>query len=639
MPRHFQPPSGLDTIYSDEGEEFAGLDDVMGTTSDDDIDEAAATVEVAVVGEDPTYEDYEDALKAAQLQLGSLAKLVKEQAATIATLKAQQPKRSRKQPSGQSDLPKSIEDRREMISHLGRRFALMNNPFFPMKLEGHLVASTRPNVASSDSERYRSDAAMQACLLAEVYEVVPSDLHAAMHEYRQFEHIFTKAGKSFLRTVMSDLRSKILPVIFGSIPQIVSRLKADFNRSEIQEFDALLKPVSELARKKYTKYAPILFPDCQTDMSMLFMSRELALALKGLLQGAASISRTKTYAKPKTYAKLWKVLYVTEGSIATITILVRAAFSPDSEFDAAGKGARSGIDYEKDFNSYREFMQAKAGTPYHKALLKFYNDIIFKAQTLDNNTMAPNNDDDSSGLEEAFTRLALTPTTSTPAQASNSGAHAERHADSTINSAGSSHQPQSSTSVPSQPIVQEVARPANARKGKKKARAPATELATVTTATEMAAAAPASHQPQSTTSVPSQPIVQEVARPANARKGKKKAQVPATELVAMEMVAAVPAATRRTRRQLTLLCQQASEALEPIDVSCHLNHLVEPEEVVEVLALVRVSASLKGLSEQTLAQTRFRRECTDFDGDGAQIEVVPEEHVRGGGPERSVGLP
>ncbi|EDQ99015.1 uncharacterized protein LACBIDRAFT_335426 [Laccaria bicolor S238N-H82] len=172
-------------------------------------------------------------------------------------------------------------------------------------------------------------------------------------------------------------------------------------------------------------------------------------ALKGLLQGAASISWNKTYAKPKTYAKLWKVLYITEGSIVTIAIL------------------------------------AKAGTPYHKALLKFYNDIIFKAQ-MDNNTVALINDDDSSSLEEAFTRLTLTPSTSTPGQASHSGAHAERRADSTINTAGSmSHQPQSMMAGPSQPIVQEVARPANTKKGKK-ARAPAKGSATVTAATEMA---------------------------------------------------------------------------------------------------------------------------------------------------------
>ena len=165
-------------------------------------------------------------------------------------------------------------------------------------------------------------------------------------------------------------------------------------------------------------------------------------------------------------------------------------FFPDLEFDAAGKGARSGIDYQKDFNSYREFIQAKAGTPYHKALLRFYNDIIFKAQ-MNNNTVTPNNDNDSSGLEEAFTRLALTTSTSTPGQARHSGAHTERHADPTTNSAGSPHQPQPTTSGPLQPIVQEVARPVNTRKGKKRAQAPATELAMATAATEMAAAVPA----------------------------------------------------------------------------------------------------------------------------------------------------
>jgi len=80
-------------------------------------------------------------------------------------------------------------------------------------------------------------------------------------------------------------------------------------------------------------------------------------------------------------------------------------------------------------------------------------------------------------------------------------------------------------------------------------------------------------------------------------------------------------------------------------MSCH--HLVEPEEAVEVLALVRVLASLEGLSESLpkldsagSAEVLMVFRYTDFDGgDGAQIEVVSKEHVRAGGPERSVGLP
>lgn len=80
-------------------------------------------------------------------------------------------------------------------------------------------------------------------------------------------------------------------------------------------------------------------------------------------------------------------------------------------------------------------------------------------------------------------------------------------------------------------------------------------------------------------------------------------------------------------------------------MSCH--HLVEPEEAVEVLAPVRVLASLEGLSERMpkldpagSAEVLLVLRYTDFDGgDGAQIEIVPKEHVRASGPERSVGLP
>ena len=60
MPHHFHPP-GLDTIHSDDGEEFSRLDDITGTTpSDDDIDEVTAAVHIPAVGEHPTYEDYEE---------------------------------------------------------------------------------------------------------------------------------------------------------------------------------------------------------------------------------------------------------------------------------------------------------------------------------------------------------------------------------------------------------------------------------------------------------------------------------------------------------------------------------------------------------------------------------------------------
>ena len=76
---------------------------------------------------------------------------------------------------------------------------------------------------------------------------------------------------------MSELRKEILPVIFSKIPDVVSRFKVKFDRSGVEEFQALLKP--DLTRKKYTKYAPVLFPGPthRENMARLFMSDELAL--------------------------------------------------------------------------------------------------------------------------------------------------------------------------------------------------------------------------------------------------------------------------------------------------------------------------------------------------------------------------
>lgn len=75
---------------------------------------------------------------------------------------------------------------------------------------------------------------------------------------------------------MSEL-CKEIPVIFSKIPNVVSCFKIKFDHSGIEKLQALLKP--DLTWKKYTKYAPILFPGPthQENMAWLFMSEELTL--------------------------------------------------------------------------------------------------------------------------------------------------------------------------------------------------------------------------------------------------------------------------------------------------------------------------------------------------------------------------
>ena len=99
-----------------------------------------------------------------------------------------------------------------------------------------------------------------------------------------------------------------------------------------------------MGRNKYPKFAPVLYAARESDgrrmddRTKVFMNPQLVLvsltslyarsltryqALKGLLTGAASITKVGKYAKPKTRATLWGLLGVTPGSIACIAILVR----------------------------------------------------------------------------------------------------------------------------------------------------------------------------------------------------------------------------------------------------------------------------------------------------------------------------
>ena len=99
-----------------------------------------------------------------------------------------------------------------------------------------------------------------------------------------------------------------------------------------------------MGQNKYPKFAPVLYAAreldgrCIDDRTKVFMNPQLVLvsltslytgsltryqALKGLLTGAASITKVGKYAKPKTHATLWGLLGVTPGAIASIAILVR----------------------------------------------------------------------------------------------------------------------------------------------------------------------------------------------------------------------------------------------------------------------------------------------------------------------------
>lgn len=78
---------------------------------------------------------------------------------------------------------------------------------------------------------------------------------------------------------------------------------------------------------------------------------------------------------------------------------VRFIFSPDPEL-SGGKGAITGIDYSKDFTSYKTFIIQKLDTPYGKALFNLYNQVIFGSATVHSIANDPGDNDESSGIDD-----------------------------------------------------------------------------------------------------------------------------------------------------------------------------------------------------------------------------------------------
>ncbi|EDR00664.1 uncharacterized protein LACBIDRAFT_313198 [Laccaria bicolor S238N-H82] len=416
MPRRqLQPPSS-------SGEEFDAPS--SGSSSSDESDpendllSRGGTAHLLTISSNPTREEYDEALKKAQLLCGKRDKEVRQLREELATIKVNQPKRSRRS-QGNSGYPQVIAKHEEEIASIGRMFSLTCELFLPDNYNTVITNSSRPQQSLVNSpQRYVTKAAEEAGVLSEIYETVPERFHGLMREHSQFGVLFCNKHRKVRSTFLKELRDKIIPKIFGAeLRDVANQIGASHaaKRASNNDFQELLR--WDMARNKYPKFAPVLYAARESDgrriddRTKVFMNPQLVLALKGLLTGAASITKVGKYAKPKTRATLWGLLGVTPGSIAGIAILVCFIFSPDPEL-SAGKGAVTGIDYGKDFTLYKMFIIQKLNTPYGKVLFDLYNQIIFGSATVNTIANDPGDGDESSGIEDAtnqFHTLSLAP--------------------------------------------------------------------------------------------------------------------------------------------------------------------------------------------------------------------------------------
>lgn len=77
--------------------------------------------------------------------------------------------------------PKEIENNEKAITISGRRFCVMNEPFFPENENVLQVSPTNMNIDPFNPiTRYQTPASQLQAFVAELYHELPSDLHDAM---------------------------------------------------------------------------------------------------------------------------------------------------------------------------------------------------------------------------------------------------------------------------------------------------------------------------------------------------------------------------------------------------------------------------------------------------------------------------
>ncbi|ETW77118.1 hypothetical protein HETIRDRAFT_429463 [Heterobasidion irregulare TC 32-1] len=288
---------------------------------------------IPVPGKNATLEDYQEALKIAQLQVvGKHQTALQKICTLVGTLQSNQQSHRKG--------PKTVKKHDEEISMLGHKCSVM---------------VPHPVIEANSPNRYLSEMSTKQGVVADLHDLVPPKLHKMMQKYSPFAQKF--------RAALSGSCSSIIHHLRGSITKIFPSSKADYFQidfkgyEDLPEFQAYLK--FDATKSSYPTFAPILYPNLKKNDKKLFQSM----------------------------------------------ILVHARFivSPNIRFEQ--QGAHSRINYQKDFNRYKEILIKGAQRPNLPSNL-MHNDNNEERDEFDASAILAgmdakdvDNDDDNMGVE------------------------------------------------------------------------------------------------------------------------------------------------------------------------------------------------------------------------------------------------
>ncbi|KAF8142113.1 hypothetical protein EV363DRAFT_1151293 [Boletus edulis] len=224
---------------------------------------------------------------------------------------ARDAKRRGKKVANLTEIEMAIELQNDTIRMLGRKFSMthcfwINAEVFPL--------TANPDVDLKSAERWLSPLSIEDAMKTELFQFIPKDLQQLMAN-KSFGNMFCTGVQTSRCESVSDVKGSAAS-IFGLSAEFFVRGYSRFEEEECRGL--LLGP-----NGKYTKFAPVLFPDPKNMCKDLFLkTATLVKILKVTLFGRSSLLGQKAPG-PRPKGRIWELRSTTAGMIAAAAILVR----------------------------------------------------------------------------------------------------------------------------------------------------------------------------------------------------------------------------------------------------------------------------------------------------------------------------
>ncbi|KAJ3553973.1 hypothetical protein NP233_g12522 [Leucocoprinus birnbaumii] len=218
-------------------------------------------------------------------------------------------------------------------------------------------------------DRYSTEAKRKLGVTAELYKFVPPELYRDMEAVADFRDTFVSA--------LNDNRRNFTHTAKNLAPFIWSGYAANIGVPLVERahHDYFLSMLKDPDSNKFSKYNPCLFDKLDKRCQFLLV-REVALLLRGLLFGPASVITGVRGTSRDPLGDMWGIEEVTPGAIAFAAVMTVYLHGWDTSFAPAGK--LTNWQYQKNFDSYKEIIMKNADTEEGAELFDFYNYYVFK---------------------------------------------------------------------------------------------------------------------------------------------------------------------------------------------------------------------------------------------------------------------